>query len=560
MLDWDDLDPARVERVAQMLLRDKFGATSIDGSGGDLAQDLRWDSPDGLVIFEVKSFRKRLAGSQKRQIKKSLLRAIELHEPVRWVLVTRSLPTPEELAWLQSLPPEGSGVTLEWYGRDWLDAQIAGREELISYVEGEQYKLLRRAQQFDQERSAILTGSDLASRVHDLLDRGDEISPYWRWEFGTGPEGRFRTLTPKRPEAAIDDPVQVTPTFAFPDDDPEAREMAARLHDAQRFGGDVSIPGRFVERLSVAAASEATQRLLGDRERKVDRLDITSVPDTHGLPVRAALVHQPSRGGQGVSVPVTFTSRLYGTAGHTLLGSDPSGLLDARLVLEEKAGEIVGGLLNITVTSAAGRLPHDVLPALRLLTGYSPGDDLDLRVGPMSLARFGARDVWPVDLSALHRLVVALDVIQQHLQTVLPIPHEDLAPGDVRELLTIACALSGERARLPYSSLNSTVRPGAVREFLQVIPPSGGALYITHEDAQFTLDGRSYEVSGLATWAPRMRLANRADLAADPDNVLERPARFEPIDGEGIYLVRAVEESSGDPPTTGPSSTAAVCG
>jgi hypothetical protein len=542
MLDWDDLDPAKVERVAQMLLRDVFGATSIDGSGGDLAQDLRWDSPDGLVIFEVKSFRKRLAGSQKRQVKKSLLRALELHAPVRWVLVTRSLPTPEELAWLQSLVPQGCGVTLEWYGRDWLDAHIAGREDLISYVEGEQYKLLRRAQQFDQERSAILTGSDLVSRVHDLLDRGDEISPYWRWEFGASPEGRFRALTPKRPEAAIDDPIQVTPTFTFPDDDPEAREMAARLHDAQRFGGDVSIPGRFVERLSVAAASAATQRLLGDRERKVDRLDITSLPDTHGLPVRAELVHAPSRGHPGVSVPVMFTSRLHGTAGQTLLGSDPSGLLDARLVLEEEDGETVGGRLNITINPAAGRLPHEVLPVLRLLTGYNPGDDLVLRVGPMPLARFTASDVWPVDLSALHRLVVALDVIQQHLQTVLPIPRKDLAPGDVRDLLTIARALSGEPARLPYSSLNSTVRPGAVQEFLQVIPPSGGALYITHEDVQFTLDDRSYDVPGLATWAPRMTLANRADLVADSDNMTERPARFEPTEGEGIYLVRAVEE------------------
>lgn len=542
MLDWDELDPARVERVAQMLLRDEFGATSIDGTGGDLAQDLRWDSPEGLVIFEVKSFRKRLAGSQKNQVKRSLQRAIEIHAPVRWVLVTRSLPTPEELAWLQALAPQGGSVTLEWYGRDWLDVHIAGREDLISYVEGEQYKLLRRAQQFDQERAAIVTGSDLASRVHDLLDRGDEISPYWRWEFDTRPEGRVQTLTPRRPEAETDDPVKVTPTFAFPNDDPEARELAARLHDTQRFGGHVSVPGRFVERLSVTATSEATQRLLGDRERKVGRLDITSIPDTEGLPLHAMLLRPSGRGRPSISVPVVFTSRLHGTAGQTLLGSDASGVLDARLVLEEK-GEQISGRLTVTLHPVAGRLPHDVLPVLRFLTGYRASDNLDLCVGPVRLARFAAGGaVWPVDLGALHRLVVALDVIQQHLQTVLPIPHQDLEPGNVRDLLNIAQALSGDPARLPYSSLSSTVRPRAVRNFLDAVPAGGGALYISHNDVEFSLDERSYEVPGLAIWAPRMTLANRADLVADPKNAEERPARFEPVDGEGIYLVRAVEE------------------
>ncbi len=172
MLDWDDLDPGRVERVAQMLVRDAFGATSIDGAGGDEAQDLRWESPDGLVIFEVKSFRKRLAGSQKAQVKRSLLRAVDLHAPAKWVLVSRSNPRAPELAWLQSLGELVPGVVLEWLGRDWLDLQIAGREDLISYVEGEDYKLLRRARQLEHERAAVVTGQTWHSRLDELLDLG----------------------------------------------------------------------------------------------------------------------------------------------------------------------------------------------------------------------------------------------------------------------------------------------------------------------------------------------------------------------------------------------------
>lgn len=49
MLNWPDLDPARVERVLHMLVRDVYGAEAIDGAGGGDAQDLRWGSPKGIV-------------------------------------------------------------------------------------------------------------------------------------------------------------------------------------------------------------------------------------------------------------------------------------------------------------------------------------------------------------------------------------------------------------------------------------------------------------------------------------------------------------------------------
>jgi hypothetical protein len=66
MLDWAELDPEKLERLAQLLVREACGATSVSGQGGDLAQDLRHDGPDGLTIYEVKSFTKRLNGSPHR--------------------------------------------------------------------------------------------------------------------------------------------------------------------------------------------------------------------------------------------------------------------------------------------------------------------------------------------------------------------------------------------------------------------------------------------------------------------------------------------------------------
>ena len=127
LLNWADLNAANVERVAQLLVREACGATSIDGAGRDDAQDLRHDGPSGLTIFEVKSFTKRLTKNQQRQILKSLSRAVELHHPYRWVLVIPLNPSPAELAWFDGLHAKFPGLELEWYGLDWLDGKIAGR-------------------------------------------------------------------------------------------------------------------------------------------------------------------------------------------------------------------------------------------------------------------------------------------------------------------------------------------------------------------------------------------------------------------------------------------------
>lgn len=546
MLDWDELDPARVERVAQMLVRDAFGATSIDGAGGDEAQDLRWDSPDGLVVFEVKSFKKRLATSHKSQVRRSLARAAALHSPARWVLVTRSNPTPGELAWLRSLAVVAPGVALEWLGRDWLDGQIAGREDLISYVEGPDYKLLRRAGQLQLEQAAVATGPQLGRRFDNLLALGDDISPYWRWDFTTVGGTRARVLSAKRPESPTDDPITLTPVFSFPAGDAEAHAISEQLRDVLRRGGDVTVPGRYVTSFKVAAASPATQRLLGDEDQPVQALRIVSEESTDGLP----LVTRLSVAGDGISpqdapplgsAPISFTRRRSGTDGVTLTGADPCGALLAELVVVGGPGE-AAGRLSLTLAPLDGRPAHDVLPVLRLLAAVGPGRTLRLDHGPACLGRFAGSTRWPDDLRPLGRLVTALDVIGAHIGRALHVPAA-ADPETVRTVLDIAAALLGQNVRLPYSGLDATVRSGMLRDFVAKVPAEGGALYAAH-DVAFEVAGVQIVVAGLATWAPRVTLVNRGDLevlAASAPSA-EHVARFEPIDDDGVYLVKAVTE------------------
>ncbi|MGY1618866.1 hypothetical protein ACI797_19165 [Geodermatophilus sp. SYSU D00691] len=541
MLDWEGLDPGKVERVAQILVRDACGATSIDGSGGDLAQDLRRDSPEGLTIFEVKSFTKPLTSSQKRQITQSCQRAVDLHNPRKWVLVIPRNPTPAEYAWFEGLRGKFPGVELEWYGRDWLDGQVAGRESLIGYVEGPEYKLLRRARHHEMERSALTSGADLTQRMDRLLRLGEDISPYWKWHFGDTPWGPGQILTPQRPEAASEDPVEFTPLFSFPADDPDAQRTSEHLDRVLRLGGDVEVPGRFIEAVRVAAASEATQRLLGEPVQQVSRLRLISIPDTSGLPMRGSLVlERPGRDG-GPSVPFTFTARVGGSHGQTLTGVDSSGLLEGQFEMEANEDD-VSGRLTLNLKPTAGAHPHEVLPAVRLLGTLQAGDNLHFRVGPVTRATFTVDGGGPEGMAYLHHIVAALELMQDHLGTLVPVPAEPLSDDEFRDLIDVARALTGERARLRYTGLAVELQPGAIRDFLGSVPDQPGVLYGTENAVAVTLDGVRYDVPGLAIWAPNVVLTNRAEIEAAAHGGAAVVATFASQEDAGIFLIRAVED------------------
>lgn len=540
MLDWTRLDPDKVERVAQLLVRAACGATSIDGSGGDLAQDLRHDGPDGLTIFEVKSFTRRLTGSHKRQITGSCKRALQLHHPRRWVLVVPLNPSPAELAWFDGLRAQFPDVEFEWYGLDWLDGQIAGDEGLISYIEGADYELLRRAKQFGLEREALTSGDQLISRMDDLQRLGEGISPYWKWRFGDTPWGPGHILTAQRPEAADVDPVELTPLFSFPKDDPEAQATAERLERALRLGGGVDIPGHYVEELRVTAASEATQRLLGDPTQQVERLRFESVPETAGLPLRGSLVLEHRSGADGLSVPFTFTERVAGTHGKTLTGTDPSGLLTGRFEIE--VGQEVHGRLTLDLKSPAGAFPHDALPAIRLLALCEAGDTLHFRLGPVTVTSFGADTGASDDVLARYAIVAALEVLQAHLRTLIAVPTQPTSDEDIQNLMTVARALSGQPARLPHTGVSIPLRPDRIPELLDAVPTDPHVLYGPQSGIAITLDGVRYEVPGLAMWAPKVVLRNRDELRAAAADGSEVLATFESQDDAGVFLTRLVDD------------------
>jgi hypothetical protein len=100
---------------------------------------------------------------------------------------------------------------------------------------------------------------------------------------------------------------------------------------------------------------------------------------------------------------------------------------------------------------------------------------------------------------------------------------------------SIAQAIRGERVKLSADGWSLGVHADRLQEFLQAHadrPESG--MFMTLDNAQFTLDGRTYPLGGVAYYAPSVRLTNEAELASH-SGTDEPVAHY--VAADGIYLL-----------------------
>lgn len=549
MIRWQDLDPAKVERAVKALLRRQHPmAQGVDGSGGDDGRDTFWHSPDGLVIFEAKSYTARLTNSAKRKIKASLANAAK-HRPVRWCLIMPRDHSPGEEVWFEGLRQEYPDIVLEWRGRDWLDEQFAAHEDLRRMVEGSDYSLLQRARELGQEQAVLARGvPDLLDRYQVLSTRALELSPYWRAVVTTVGDEITLTWGERFRGAAALDPVTFTPQFAFPLEDPDAQQAHAQLRRALEFGGDVTVPGRYIERVDVDA-SEETRRLWADLAPGPDgTLRFVSREDNTDLPIVCQLELLDSEHRIRRGLEITLSRRTAGHRGGTLTGTDVSGTLQVQLVLGiDEDGNPVGSV-HLTYESLAGRYPYAVNPALQLLRGVQEGDQLSVRLGPGRLGHITLHPAAVAGLQPLADLVAALTRLQEHTGQPFPIP-ECFSKADVADLAAAAKALDGHQARLQRTHLTGRIHAGKVVCFLTSTPwnedDSGAIIIDYYEGASIQFAGQTIHLGPMRVYGPRMRLANRPELEAAVDGAVDPPVRFVCIDGESLYLLQLDVEAAG---------------
>lgn len=533
---WAGLDPATVERAIKALILELHpGVRPIDGAGGDGGRDVRWDSPDGLVIFEIKSYADRLKPTQKSKIKKSLGNAVA-HCPIRWVLVLPLDHSPSEEKWFDDLQRDHPDIILDWLGSSWLDLEFGKREHLRRMVEGDGYELLRRSREFEKEEAVLAGGMvDVIARLTRLRSRADELSLYWVADIASD-GGRVHVRYRERyPGAARLDPITPRPVFLFPPEEPDAVETERLLNDFYDYGGDVEVDGKYVTEFRVDVSEESRALFALFTEGPTVSLRLTSQSQVPDGPPTMQLVATDATGRPKLRLPLRTDPPTEGARGVRVRGHEATGRIQVTLTMDKPE---LGGAYQVDIAfkGIAGELPYVARPAFDIFTHLDQdGDNLDLRINDQPI-QFADELPLPVaEVRVVATTLAALEQLQAHTGTLFPVP-DDLTYQDACDLKFAAKLLTGEPVRAANTSISMTIRHDRIEEFLaSEAGRTPGALTAEFDGYALSLGPHQLSVGMIHVIAPRMALSNVSELQAAIGSGIEPTARYECIDGEGIY-------------------------
>lgn len=541
MFNWEQ-DPKLTERGIQLLLGRRYGGLrSFDGSGGDGGRDAELVTADGRTVFEVKSFG-RLDSQRRRQVERSLKKAMEsVPDMTRWVLVIPMNMTPvrpggksSEQAWFeQKLPQLAPGVDLDWFGLDWLDAQLAENMDVQRYIEGVDGQLLQRAQEFDMERAVLAAGAvDLGARLAGLERVVNEVSPYWKLDFAMRDGVQWRTLRAKTEDAHLRDPITITPTFTFRRGDLDDEKLRAEFEQTVAFGGHVHLPAGYVTDIDVEASEEA-RKLFQQGDPTTSEFTISTRREVLDRRIRCSYQVLASAGDGEVErivsqFSVYLAERTSGARGATLYGSDPAGIATLEVSLPRPTA-VPGPGEEITMDetprlqldlpeSLVGYDLDSLLPVIRTLSAAIPGTRIRFVLPELGYIAGGLlkETAFPA-AAATFQLVADLHRMQEVMGSAFTFPAH-VTNGQAKELHRAVRQLDGEDVE-HEGGLTLHLHPESVADFLQTLedaPEHGtqGGLFSASAVVEFHVGDLSLSYGPSAFWAPHPRLANRTELEA----------------------------------------------
>ncbi|SDS69082.1 hypothetical protein SAMN04488570_2455 [Nocardioides scoriae] len=565
MIRWESLDPERLERGIQLLLKRLHpGLVSLDGAGGDGGRDAQLTTTDGLTVFEIKSFG-RLDASRRRQVQRSLAKAhASTPTMTRWVLVIPMRMTPirpggksSEQAWFtETLPRHAPGVELDWWGQDWLDDQLVGDVDVQRYIEGADSQLLQRASELSLERAVLANGAvDLTQRLEVLRNRIDEVSPFWTLDFSVVSGSITSTLRGKTPDAHEVDPITIRSTFAFDREDATERVLRDKLVDVLDFGGDIELPAGVVTGFDVDASPEARRLFPADDPRESE-FAVASTREALDQPIRCVF-QVIDESGVVSDFSVYLRERTSGRRGVTVIGGDAMSIITITLGLpypkqpDQEAQPVVVDDARFHLSLPDTLVGLDVTslrPVIRTLAAATPGRRIRISLPELGLVEgppFDAHQfAWAPDnmqvVEDLHRM-------EQLTGRVLRYP-AGITRKDASALRSAVRQLDGEEVEQP-GTLTLTVRGEAVGDFLNALDQTprdqlpGGFLHTT-DSMELTVGDLTLNYGAAAFWAPSPRLLNRPDLDAAriSGSTADIEAKFEATEHPFRWLPRSLAE------------------
>lgn len=240
-------DPGAYEQAIAVLLSCMHPQLlRVDGSGGDGGRDAQLTGPDGLHVFEMKSFTGRMTKGRREKVEKSLGRAALLN-PVSWDVIVPIDLNPTEEKWFSSLQQRFS-FPLSWRGATWIKARLAEHPAVRRFYFADHHaELGHLLQEIARSHiSPVDTTADAAARLRQLCDRLAELDPHYDFRItaGPGPHTGIEVL-PAYPGADRDQPLHIALSITDPDT-PEGKSAASEFERCRRYGDPIELPAHYV--------------------------------------------------------------------------------------------------------------------------------------------------------------------------------------------------------------------------------------------------------------------------------------------------------------------------
>ncbi len=348
-----------------MLLSRELQTHRVDGAGGDGGRDCYFSDEDGTDAYELKSFTGRLTQSRRRQVKRSLVRAME-QAPRSWTLVLPIDFTPAEQRWFESLQV-GVSARLDWKGKTWLEEKLAQYPDITRYFSGAAAEVVRLLSEVAREDALPDDAKALGERFSGAVRRLNEVDPYYQFVYSVSTEETTVTAHPRYPDAPRDRPLQISATLHF-DDSPASQEVQRAFTDFMTYGTRVIIPGANVEALTVDAPGGLGGEFAGGQlvldgafEPAPEAADTIVLRIPPMPPVRHSVrlhVDDRSRGPVG---------------GFRMISRDSSHMLTLDLRVDTIGHSYQAHLRYRYLPDV---LPHDAVPVLRFCAALANGEQM----------------------------------------------------------------------------------------------------------------------------------------------------------------------------------------
>jgi hypothetical protein len=501
---FDQLSPRKYEDMVSVLLSRERQTHRVDGTGGDGGRDCYFSDNDGTDAYELKSFTGRMTQSRRRQVTRSLRRAM-VQTPRTWTLVLPIDFTPAEQEWFESLQADVS-ARLDLRGRTWLEEKLAQYPDIARYFAGAAAEVVRLLTEVAHEDALPDDARALGERFSGAVRRLNEVDPYYQFVYSVSGEMTTVTAHPRYPDALRDRPLQLSATLRF-DDSPASQEVQNAFEDFMTYGIRVIIPRANVEGLLVDAPGGLGGAFPGG-ELVLDGA-FEPAPEAADTIVLRIPPMPPIRH----SVRLCVGERSRGPAGgFRLISRDSSGLLTLDLRVDTARHSYQA---HLTYQYLPDVLPQDAVPVLRFCAALANGEQMafaDLSGNGFGTAAgsFEPTD-WP---EAYIRCAERLAEVQQLAGAYFPLPLAFRAE-DQRDMEYARMLLLGEVVQAKWSGMAAHPHVETVRNILEQIDIHGQPfVFATVIEETLEVSGGRLPLGWVQRSVSAARMSNLDDVKA----------------------------------------------